>query len=205
MLYLLENTDKLTEAFISSALPYLSLQRLKKLDNLRMSSDKINCAAVYLMLRAGLKKEYGIAGAPEFIYAEHGKPSLADHADIHFSLSHCRNSCACIISDSETAVDINDIRRVKLRTAKYFCSQEEYAIAGALEDPSDMLIKLWSRKECMSKLDGRGLGADLRTFTDDNTQNVRTIGGSGYYCSYYSGSGELEPVILSVEGILAQI
>lgn len=201
MLYITENTNKLEGIIIEKSIPLLSLQRIQRMDELRVISDKINCAVCYLMLRKGLHDEYGIKDSPEFTYGKHGKPSLKEFPNIHFNFSHCRNSCACIISDSQTAVDIADKRFISMQTAKRFCSVSEYETASALSDPSGLLVRLWSVKECVSKLDGRGLFADFKEITEDTADNIFTIDGGSYYCSYYS-KNKLKPVYLTADELL---
>ena len=198
MLYILENTDKLGADFLDEALHLLSLQRIRKIDRLRNLSDRISGAAVYLMLRYALKKEYGINDIVVFDFGQHCKPFLSGQSGIHFNLSHCCNSCSCIVSDSETATDISDIRHISLRTAKYFCSSDELDHASVLEDPTDELVRLWTRKECLSKLDGSGLYTDIKTLTKDKMGNICTLRTNNYYCSYYSTTGEQTPRIITV-------
>ena len=108
MIYILENTDTLGEDFLKAAVPLLSLQRLKKIDSMRIGSDKINSAAVYLMLRFALKEQYGMSEKTEFLYGEHGKPYLKDTVNIYFNLSHCRNACACIVAIGNLAVVVGE-------------------------------------------------------------------------------------------------
>ncbi len=201
MLYITENTNKLDNTITEKSIPLLSLQRVQRMDELRVISDKINCAVCYLMLRKGLYHEYGIKNKPHFTYGKNGKPSLKEFPDIHFNFSHCRNSCACIISDSQTAVDIADKRFISMQTAKRFCSVNEYETASALSEPSELLVRLWSVKECVSKLDGSGLFADFKKITEETSDNIFTIDGGAYYCSYYSG-GKLEPVYFTIDELL---
>ena len=201
MLYISENSDKLGKEFLSASMKYMSLQRIRKTDSLRVLSDKVNSAAVYLMLLYALKREYGIYEPVEFIYGKYGKPYLKEHPDIFFNLSHCRNSCVCILSDKETAVDIADIRKINMRTAKYFCSEEEYKAAELLDDPNEMLVSLWSKKECCSKLDGRGMSLIFRNITGDCFDGIRQYKGDRYYCSYYA-ENDLSPVMLNSKDLL---
>lgn len=201
MIYILENTDKLDENFLSQSVQFLSLQRLKKIDDLKIMSDKINSASVYLLLRYAMKKEYGIDKPVEFTFGKHSKPYLAEYPELYFNFSHCRNSCACITSPKETAVDIADMRKISLRTASYFCSKEEFEYISRLEDPSPELIKLWSMKECYSKLDGSGLYLDFKEITGEKLSGINVIKRERYYCSYY-GNNEDKAVILSPEILL---
>lgn len=201
MLYILEKTDKLDEGFLDRAIPLLSLQRIRKLDELRILSDRINSAAVYLMLRYALKNEYGICEAPGFTFGERGKPSLADEPDVRFNFSHCRNSCACIVDRMETAVDISDIRRISFRTAEYFCSPEELERVQTAGDQNRELVKLWTVKECFSKLTGKGLITDFRTISEKESGSIRSICRDDYVVSY-SADKALEPVILSADQLI---
>ena len=201
MIYLLENTDSLGEDFISSAIDGLSLQRLKRLDTLRIESDKINCAAVYLMLRYALKAEYGITEAQDFTFGKNGKPYLKDKNGIFFSMSHCRNACACVVADKETAADIADLRRISDRTAKYFCTDEELRVANESKNKDEELVRLWAMKECYSKLDGSGLHMNYKEIGDKETSDLRIIRGERYYAAFCTDSKE-EPVYLTPEKIL---
>ena len=125
MLYILEHTERLDDRFVEAALPFLSLQRLQMMDQRRMLLDKVNTAAVYLLLRHALKREYGFSEAPEFVFGHNGKPYLKKTDGVFFNFSHCRCACACILSEKETAVDIADRRKISFSTAAYFCSEEE--------------------------------------------------------------------------------
>ena len=139
MKYILENTDALNEEFLCKVMNMLSLQRQQKIDSLRILSDRINSAAVFLILRYALKKEYGIDALPEFSFGEKGKPYLNGYNNIYFNLSHSRNSCACIISDKETACDISDKRRISDNTARYFCTAEEIRSCCPLDEKGMLL------------------------------------------------------------------
>ncbi len=189
MLYILEDTDKLDEEFIASSYNHLSLQRLRKLDSLKKSSARVNAAAVYLLLRYALKNEYNIDTAPDFIFKKNGKPYLKNNREIFFNLSHSRNSCACIVSDSETAVDIAEFRRVSMNTAKYYCSPTEFAMIESIEDQAERdreLIRIWSIKECCSKIDGSGLSMNFKSVESKKLDKIHVIKGERYYASYYS-------------------
>lgn len=198
MMYILENTDKLKDDFLYNAMNLLSLQRLQKIDSLRIQSDKVNSAAVYIMLRYALKKEYSITEKPDFYFKDKGKPYLCEYDNIFFSLSHCRNACACIISEEETACDITDKRKISDNTARYFCTGEEYGAAKASCDKNSTLVELWTKKECYSKLSGAGLSLDFKTITGSALSGINTYENEKYVASYF-GSGK--PEILSAEQI----
>ena len=78
------------------------------------------CAAAYLLLCEGLRKEYGITEKPVFEYGEHGKPSIVGHPEICFNISHCREAVLCALSDKPIGVDIESIREYKDTLVHYF-------------------------------------------------------------------------------------
>ena len=129
-----------------------------------------------------VKNEW-IKEAPEFTFGKNGKPYLKNESGIYFSLSHCRNSCACVVSGSETAVDIADIRRISDRTAKYFCTKEELEAVNSSENKENELVKLWAVKECYSKLDGSGLHMDYRSIGEKEKAMIKVIKGERYFAA----------------------
>ena len=200
MVYILEDTDMLDEESIAAHYNQLSLQRLRKLDSLKKAPARVNAAAVYLLLRYALKNEYGIDSAPDFIFKKNGKPYLKDNEDIFFNLSHSRNSCACIVSDSETAVDIAEFRKVSMNTAKYYCSPAEFDMIESIEDQTERnreLIRIWSVKECCSKIDGSGLSMNFKSVESKKLDNIHVINGKRYYAAYYSQTEQniIKPVL----------
>ncbi len=193
MVYILEDTDTLDEEFIDSSYKLLSLQRLQKLDLLRKTPARANAAAVYLLLRYALKKEYGIDEAPEFVFGKNGKPYLKDHGEIYFNMSHSRNSCACIVAQKETAADIAEFRKISSNTAKYYCSPKEFAETESIEDMNernDRLVRIWAIKECYSKIDGSGLGMNFKSIESENLDSIHVVKGKRYYAAYYSETEE---------------
>ena len=188
MIYLLENTDKLDESFIKEAEPYLSKQRIERINSIRPINDKINGCAVYLLLRYGLLCEYGITEAPVFDFGEHGKPGLRDTPEIHFNMSHAKNAVCCIVSESETAIDITDIRPLKHNVVRRVCDEREQGIIYASAEPDRTFLKMWTLKECLSKLSGKGMSVNFASLTDmsEGAGAVHTIEKSEYILSYYS-------------------
>lgn len=200
MVYILEDTDMLDEKFVASSYKLLSLQRLQKIDSLKKSAARVNSAVVYLLLRYALKNEYDINTSPEFVFGKNGKPYLKDNKDIFFNLSHSRNSCACIISDKETAVDIAEFRKISMNTAKYYCSPTELSIIKNIDDPSEqnkILVRIWSIKECYSKIDGSGLSMNFKAVESEKLTNINVLNGERYYAAYYSETKQniIRPVL----------
>jgi 4'-phosphopantetheinyl transferase len=106
------------------------------------------------LLRFGLRKEYGINGDVAFTYGPNGKPYLRDHPRIFFNLSHCRLGAACVISEEENGIDMQDVRPFSLRAARRVCTQAELAQIKAAPQPDRLFCKLWAVKEAFVKLRG---------------------------------------------------
>ena len=200
MLYIAENTDCLTEDFLAASWPLLSEQRRQKADSLRTLHGKTDCCAVYIMLRYALMREYGIKQAPVFGYGAQGKPFLRDYPHIRFNMSHARNAVCVILSDSETAVDVSDIRPVRDGVIRRVCGERERRMIYESADPQTEFFRMWTRKECLSKLTGEGWEAGFISLTDRSpgAGSVRFYQGKGYVLSYYSEKQDTEIVITDI-------
>jgi 4'-phosphopantetheinyl transferase len=146
-----------------SALPLLSAQRCEQVLKFKHEQGRRTCAAAYLLLCEGLRKEYGIGEPPVFEYGEHGKPSIVGHADIHFNLSHCREAALCVVSNCPVGVDVESIRQFKEQLVSYTMNDAEIARIHEAERPDVEFIRLWTMKEAVLKLAGTGITNDLKT------------------------------------------
>ena len=186
MIYITENVHLLTEDFLKQTEHLLSVQRAEKIKEYSLVTDRINGTAAYLLLRYALKAEYGIVEKPVFKFCQREKPFLKDHSDIFFNLSHCKNAAACILSDTNTAIDVMDIRKVRESTIRRTCTEKERSELLASSDTDRDFIRLWTRKECYAKLDGRGLLLDFTKIDDTVTKDIHTIDFGEYILSYHS-------------------
>ena len=76
MLYI---NDDIAGFDFDAALPLLSEQRRQQALSFKHEQGRKTCAAAYLLLREGLRREYGITEAPLFEYGEYGKPHLVGY------------------------------------------------------------------------------------------------------------------------------
>ena len=101
------------------------------------------------LLAHGLRR-MGCDDLPDVRFGAHGKPEFID-ASIHFSLAHSGNFAAALLSDAPCGVDVERVRPEASRRLRARCLNEREQALGFFE--------CWAKKECIGKLDGRGISA----------------------------------------------
>lgn len=149
-----------------AALPLLSEQRREQCLKFKHELGRKTCAAAYLLLCEGLRKEYGIEQPPVFEYGEHGKPAIMGHPEICFNMSHCREAAICVLSDKPVGVDIESIHRYSDSLARYTMSEAEMERIEHAERRDVEFIRLWTLKEAVLKHSGEGIRNDLKHVLD---------------------------------------
>jgi len=178
MLYIFDEVDKLEDL----PMDLLSDERREKALKYRSPVGRKLCVCVYLLMRFALKEEYGIEEAVDFGYNENGKPFLKDYPHIHFNLSHCKKAAACVVSDTEVGVDVQDIRPVTGKVAKRVLTEAEYGKLKAAQDPDEYFCGIWTVKESFLKRTGQGIRADLSKISADGITDKTVYRGDGYFC-----------------------
>ena len=84
---------------LEAALKTISEQRREQALKFKHEQGQRLCVLAYLLLKEGLRQEYGLTDNPIFEYNEHGKPSIVGHPEIYFNLSHCKEAVVCAVSD----------------------------------------------------------------------------------------------------------
>ena len=161
MIYYMDFLEKLNENEYISMYEKLSCLlpdfRRQKAEALRSASMRAESAMSYLLLCYGLNKEYPeffpMSYHPKFAYNESGKPYLKAHSDIHFNISHCRNSIACAIHSADVGIDIQDVRAPRAALLNRF--------EGIFSEEEEEFTKKWSRIEAIGKLIGTGITPEL--------------------------------------------
>ena len=147
----------------SQALPYLSVERRKKLDRLKLHDDRVRCVATGYLLHRVLKKRGIDASKAPYRSGEFGKPYLADNS-FFFSLSHSGDVAMCAISDSlEVGCDVEC--HVNLKIAPRFFAPAEIEKLNKSSSPDDTFLRIWTLKESFIKHSGNGLSTPLSSFT----------------------------------------
>lgn len=101
-----------------------------------------------------------------FVQNEFGKPRLADHPGVHFSLSHSQDRALLAVSDGpEVGADLEMIRPVDhLDLARRYFHPEEVAAIERHDDPQRAFFRIWTLKEAVVKAIGLGLSLPLDGF-----------------------------------------
>lgn len=152
----------------------LSPQRLSLMQRYRGVLSQQQCAAAYLLLCEGLRKEYGLEEKPVFEYGEHGKPFIVGHPEIHFNLSHCRRAAICALSDQPIGVDIEEISRYRESLVNYTMNEEEKRIINTSSHPDIAFVRFWTMKEAYLKMTGTGIHKDMRQVLHGD-ENITTV------------------------------
>ena len=159
MLYLDEH---IFDFDLPAALNSISPQRREQALHFRFELGQRQCVLAYMLLKKGLQQEYGICDNPLFRYGPHGKPLLADHPDIHFSLSHCREAVACAVGSKPVGVDVESVREYKEMLVNYTMNKRETEQIMSDRRPAAAFTRLWTMKEAALKLSGEGIGDNIK-------------------------------------------
>jgi len=143
------------------------------------------CAAGYVELLRGLRLRFGIGGMPAFDYNEHGKPTLREHPDIHFSISHCREAVGCYVSDQPCGLDIESIRTAKEDLVRHTMNEKEAKTIFSSPRPDVAFTRLWTQKEALLKLKGTGIIDNLHhVLSPENLNGIRLETTENLYRGY---------------------
>ena len=160
-LFLLSSLDRITPGELEAALAALPQWRRDKALRFRHAQGRKECAFAYLLLCRALRQVYGIDEQPRFQVGEHGKPTLVGHPGVHFNLSHCRKAIACVVADQPVGVDVEQLGRYNEPLARRVLCQPELEAVLRAPDPQLPFTRLWTQKEAVVKLTGRGIDDDL--------------------------------------------
>ena len=154
------------EAVFGSHLPFVSAARREKALCYKFPMGRALSLGAALLLDEMLQT-YGLRELDQhYIIGEHGKPSLADHPELHFSLSHSGHHVACAIGSSALGVDIQHQVKVSEGVVERVCSEDEIRWLDALDEQERRVgfLRLWSLKESWFKAVGTGLTDDYPYF-----------------------------------------
>ena len=168
-LFIRDDLDRIASAEVEQMLTQLPSWRREKTLRFKHEQGRKECACAYLLLCQALRDVYGISEQPSFIIGEHGKPELSFdsqqltvNSQIFFNLSHCKNAIACVVADRPVGVDVESIGRYNESLARHVLNDQEFSLVQQASNPQLAFTRLWTQKEAIVKLTGRGIDDDLK-------------------------------------------
>ena len=152
MLYAFDNLNLITDETLEEMIHDMPIERQRKANSYKNINDKKTCAMAYYLLCNGLKEEYNIEN-PTIKYNEYGNPYLRDNGNIFFNITHTKNIVACVISDKEVGIDIEELREYNEGVARKILNDDEFE---KVKDDKDY-TKYWTIKEAVCKCEGTGI------------------------------------------------
>ena len=143
-----------------------SEERKEKISRMRFGNTRmLSLGAEALLLHALRENGY----SPEklvYAYGEYGKPALPDKEGFFFNFSHSGEFVIVAVSDREIGCDIERIKPVKLKLAKYAFTPQEYEMILLSDEDmrDDLFCRFWTLKESYMKAVGKGLSLHPSTF-----------------------------------------
>lgn len=130
-----------------------------------------------LLQRRGLRER-----DQRYLEGKHGKPSFADHPEIHFSISHSSHFVACAMADCEIGIDIQHLVKANEPLMRRVLSDEELEMVMALqgEERQMLFARLWALKEAYLKAVGTGITDDFPSFSLENNR-PRLVNRQGFF------------------------
>ncbi len=165
-------SEKAIETYIDRVSP----ERKSRIETTKRMETKAALLGAGLLLDEVLKKSFGLSDI-ETETNEFGKPSLKNHPEIHFNLSHSGDVVILTVSDAECGVDIESTQKPHeaMGVANRFFSRNEYAAMMLSADPNEAFCRLWTLRESYVKMRGKGFAIGLSTLKCDFRRGVCTI------------------------------
>ena len=162
-------------------LPLVSAQRREVALRFKFTFGRFTCLKSYVMLQQLVQEIFAETEERwlplqrrlkewngNFVYNEHDKPfmqnALGERIEgVDFSISHCKNAIAVVLSDRPVGVDVESFRHAEEALLRRTMNPEEQGEVRAAADPAEAFTRLWTRKEAVLKLRGTGLVDDLHS------------------------------------------
>ena len=192
--YYLDVTQLENEELFQEKRELLSPYRQQKLALLKHAKDKNRSLGAGIALDHALAP-YGLKEREmEYEFGEWGKPFFKYRPEICFSLSHSGDYAICSIGDRPVGNDIELIKNGRLKVADRFFAKEELEWMYAVQDEEEItgrMFRIWTMKESLLKVTGRGMARSLRDFAicmDEERNRIRvkhTVDAKYYHMKEY--------------------
>ena len=178
-------------------------QRRAKVLRCKNEEDRRRTLLAGVLLRYALENAGLSYNDLEFAATKEGKPYLASHQDVSFSLSHSGKYAVCMIADQNVGVDVESRKRKLLvegnqekilSVASKSFSEAEYErlVSVSGEEQIESFLRLWTRKEAVSKAVGKGLAMDFSKICEPEEKFLSFWLNEEYYISVYCEKDKLQ-------------
>jgi 4'-phosphopantetheinyl transferase len=166
--------SEIVKSYDDSTLSKLDKDRRYKIKELKIEEEKYRSITAGLLLyHAFIQSGYSNEQWDNITvsYGEYGKPYLDGYEQFNYSISHSGNYCICAVDSEGIGADIQEMRPWRLQMAKRFFNQSEYerlASHTSTDEAEREFYNIWTAKESVAKLIGRGIGAGISHLVTDS-------------------------------------
>lgn len=188
-----DHMELCTDAEVARLLPLVSEQRREDALKFKHTHGQYCCLQSYIMLKEliGAVSPTLDYTCPSFSFNEYGKPFIANHLYLQFSISHTKNAIAVALSDKPIGVDIEQIRDASDALVLKTMNASEQQLITESEHPDATFIALWTRKEAVLKLIGTGIQDELHHVLD-HPERFRIQTHINYQAGYVWSTAQFE-------------
>ena len=177
----------------------------RNVQHFKLPEDQKRSALAWLLLRYGLKQEYGFREIPDFQKTSSGKPFFRGENMPFFNLSHSGNFVGCALHDREIGLDIQKLTEPRESLIRRVCTQEELIF---LKSPQDF-CRIWAMKESAVKLTGEGITGNFREILtlhpDMHTHTIPLENGTGFLAYSIYDESKLPVRVLSTRELAEEL
>lgn len=192
------------ENLCHEGLKYLPKSRRNAVSRRKQPQARAESLFGELIVRREICKRFGKeAAVSDFCIGEYGKPYFSGDESFGFSVSHSWGTVLAAVSDGNVGADIERCDRCSDRLIQKCCTPEEREYLEAVPDKSREFMRLWTRKEALSKLDGRGIAMGFGSVCVLSDERIFTSERDGFFLSAAAENvPECEIIVCTSEEIL---
>ena len=154
-----------------------------------------------LLVKAIAKEKYFLDNI-EITALPSGKPFFKNCDNLHFNITHSKNSVFVVFDDNPIGIDCEKIRKINLSHCyKIFTESEIEYINSKKHNKNTRFLEMWTKKEAYSKLLGKNIFSLIKS-RDEILYNSITIKYKKYILSVSSKKDISNLKILSGKKIL---
>ncbi|MBD3419605.1 MAG: 4'-phosphopantetheinyl transferase superfamily protein [Chitinivibrionales bacterium] len=209
--------NAIKESDLTCVLPHLSAKTSDKFQRVLRRRAAVQSVIGEILVRTYY--HWILPQPTEFTYNDAGKPSIQNHPEFYFNISHSDECVAAAFADGPIGLDVEKIRtRDEAVITSFYSSAERQMIGQAPPELRDYLYyKIWTIKEAYGKAIGtgipkivRGLSSIIENEASRVAQQDRVV--EGWHISTHNLSGnyvasickQLSNQSVTIEQIVAQ-